>query len=368
MSKRSFSFDKPLALLIAILVIAGALIFSSAAFGLLARGATHMSSVVFNHAVLGIGLGLVALVIGAAIDHRFWRRFAPYIYGLALVGTAAVFIPGVGMTLGGSTSWINIFGTSFQPSEALKIATIMMSAAYFAGIKTKIGTWTYGFGGFLALIAGPVLLLLLQPDMGTLAIIVASILALYIAAGAEWKHIAVFFCMCLMALGALAVMRPYVMDRIMTFVNPSTNQQDESYQIKQSLIAVGSGGLVGRGFGQGIQKFTYLPEPMGDSIFAVASEELGFIGSVTIVLLFLSFSFRGLTVAARAVDPFGALLATGLATYLGFEAFYNIAAMLGLAPLTGIPLTFMSQGGTAMLAALAAAGILLSVSRRVHKQ
>lgn len=367
MSKRSFSFDKPLAALIAILVVAGALIFSSAAFGLLARGATHMSSVVFNHAVLGIGLGLVALIVGAAIDHKFWRKFAPYIYGFALLGTAAVFIPGLGMTLGGSTSWLNIFGTSFQPSEALKIATVMMAAAYFAGIKSKIDTWTYGFGGFLALLAGPVLLLLLQPDMGTLAIIVASILGLYIAAGAPWKHLAVFFCIGVVALGALALTRPYVMDRILTFVNPSTNQHDESYQIKQSLIAVGSGGLLGRGFGQGIQKFTYLPEPMGDSIFAVASEELGFIGSVTIVLLFLAFAFRGLTVGARASDPFGAYLAVGLSTYLAFEAFYNIAAMVGLAPLTGIPLTFMSQGGTAMLASLAAAGILLSVSRRTTK-
>ncbi len=203
--------------------------------------------------------------------------------------------------------------------------------------------------------------------MGTLGVICASILALYIAAGAQWKHIGVFLCMALLALGALALMRPYVMDRIMTFINPSANQHDESYQIRQSLIAVGSGGFLGRGFGQGIQKFTYLPEPMGDSIFAVASEELGFIGSVTIVLLFLAFAFRGLTVAARAIDPFGALLAVGLSTYLGVEAFINIAAMLGIAPLTGVPLTFMSQGGSAMLASLAAAGILLSVSRKTVK-
>jgi cell division protein FtsW len=154
------------------------------------------------------------------------------------------------------------------------------------------------------------------------------------------------------------------MERIMTFVDPSSNQQNQSYQIRQSLIAIGSGGFAGRGFGQGIQKFTYLPEPMGDSVFAVAAEELGFLGATGIVLLFGLFAIRGLAVAARAPDMFGALVAVGIAMYLGAEAFINIAAMLGLAPLTGVPLTFVSQGGSALLASLGSAGILLNISRR----
>ncbi|MEN9561379.1 MAG: stage sporulation protein cell division protein FtsW, partial [Candidatus Parcubacteria bacterium] len=137
----------------------------------------------------------------------------------------------------------------------------------------------------------------------------------------------------------------------------------ESYQIRQSLIAIGSGELTGRGFGQGVQKFTYLPEPMGDSIFAVASEELGFVGSATIVLLFLALTLRGFSVATRVTEPFGKFLAIGIATYLGVEACINIASMLGIAPLTGIPLTFVSQGGSAMLISLLSAGILLGISR-----
>jgi len=365
---RQRHIDRPLALLVAILVISGLFIFTSAALGLLARGATHMTSVAFNHIALGIGLGLVALTIGAFLDYRKWRKLAPYIFVLALIGTAAVFLPYIGAEHGGGRRWLMIFGTSFQPSEALKIATIMMMAAYFSLIKSKVLSYVHGLGGFLAILALPALIMVAQPDLGTLGIIAISCLAIFIAAGARWQHFLAVILIGIIALGALAFMRPYVLDRVMTFFNPAVGQHDQSYQIRQSLIAIGSGGITGRGFGQGIQKFTYLPEPMGDSIFAVAAEELGFIGATGIVLIFLAFSIRGMTIGARAPDEFGALLAVGLAAYLGSEAFINIAAMLGLAPLTGVPLTFMSQGGSAMLASLAAAGILLNISRhRVKK-
>jgi len=172
-------------------------------------------------------------------------------------------------------------------------------------------------------------------------------------------------CIAVLSFGVLVMAKSYVRDRVVTFFYPSQGQQAEGYQIKQSLIAIGSGGLTGRGLGQGIQKFTYLPEAMGDSIFAVAGEELGFVGSAAIVAAFLIFALRGLTLAGKAPDLFGALLAVGISTYLASEAFINIAAMLGVAPLTGIPLTFISQGGSAMLISLGSVGILLNVSR--HK-
>jgi len=365
--KKAARIDKPLALLIAILVIAGSMIFASAAFGLLARGATHMSSVVFNHMVLGVGLGLVALCIGVAVDYRVWRKYAPHLFVLALVATALVFVPQLGFSHGGGTRWLVLGGVSVQPSEFLKVASIIAAAAYFSLIKSKVSTLTWGFGGFAAILAGPTFILLLQPDMGTLGIIALSVGAVFFAAGASWKQILATLCIAFVALGLLATFRPYVRDRVMTFIYPSQNQQDESYQLRQSLIAIGSGGLLGRGFGQGIQKFTYLPEPMGDSIFAVAGEELGFVGAVGIILLFSGFALRGYTVAARSADFFGSLLAVGISTYLAVEAFINMAAMLGVAPLTGVPLTFMSQGGSAMLASLGSAGILLSVSRRKSK-
>lgn len=362
--RRGAHIDKPLALIIAVLVVGGCMIFASAAFGLLARGATHMSSVVFSHLVLGVGLGTIALVVGTIVDYRVWRKYAPYIFALALIATALVFIPSLGFSHGGGTRWLHIFGVSVQPSEALKIAAVIAGAAYFSSIKARTTSLTWGFGGFLALLALPILILLLQPDTGTLGIICLSVGAIFFAAGASWKQIGSVLLIGVIALGLLATFRPYVRDRITTFINPSENQQQQSYQLRQSLIAIGSGGFVGRGFGQGIQKFTYLPEPMGDSIFAVAAEELGFIGSVIIVLLFLAFALRGYAVATRAPDLFGSLLAIGISTYLAIEAFINISAMLGAFPLTGVPLTFMSQGGSAMLVSLASAGILLSISRR----
>jgi cell division protein FtsW len=361
--RRTGQVDKILAFLVATLVIGGALIFASAAFGLVARGSTAISSVVLSHLVLGIGCGVVSLIVAVYLDYKYWRRIAPYLYVFALLLTALVFVPHIGLEHGGGKRWIVLAHISLQPSEFLKIAVIVIGAAYFASMHSLIATWRYGLGGFLALLAGPAVILVLQPDIGTLGVITFSLFSIYFAAGARMQHVATALCLGILALGILTMAKPYIRDRVMTFFDPSQGQQAESYQIKQSLIAIGSGGLTGRGFGQGIQKFTYLPEPMGDSIFAVAGEELGFVGSALLVILFLAFALRGYAISTRASDSFGSLLAVGISTYLAIEAFINIAAMLGVAPLTGIPLTFISQGGSAMLASLASAGILLSVSR-----
>lgn len=360
--KRTF-IDKPLAFFIAMLVVIGGLIFSSAAFGLLGRGASHITSVVANHLLLGIGAGLAALTITTFVDYKKWRRFAPYIFGFALLLTAAVFIPHIGAEHGGGRRWIILFGTSFQPSEALKLASIIVTSAYFAGIKNQSKSFLYGLGGFLAILALPALLLILQPDIGTMGIIVISTFSIFWTAGARLRDVAIMLVIVFVSLSLLAFAKPYIRDRVDTFFHPAQGQQQEGYQIRQSLIAIGSGGIFGRGFGQGVQKFTYLPEPMGDSIFAVAGEELGFLGATTIIVLYTFFALRGYQIAARTNELFGTYLATGISTYLVIEAFINISSMLGVAPLTGIPLTFMSQGGSAMLMSLASAGILLNISR-----
>ena len=367
MTKRA-RIDVPLAILVGLLVVAGGMIFASAAFGLLARGASAMSSIVFNHLVLGVGLGLVLMLITAHIDYRRWRPLAPYLFVLALIATALVFVPHVGVSHGGGLRWISIAHLTVQPSESLKIGAILMAAAYFATIRARVDTLQWGLLGFIGIIAAPAFLLILQPDLGTFGVVGAGVFAVFIAAGGRVRDIAISICIGLVAIGLLATLKPYVRDRVVTFFHPSQGAQAEGYQIRQSLIAIGSGGLLGRGFGQGIQKFTYLPEPMGDSIFAVAGEELGFVGSVALIALFLALALRGLSVSARAPDLFGALLGVGISVYLGSEAFINIAAMLGVAPLTGIPLTFVSQGGSAMLVSLASAGILLNVSRSRRRE
>lgn len=362
---RGFSgrFDRILAGLIAVLVIGGCLIFASAAVGLVARGATHISSVAFNHIALGLGIGLIALSIAYSIDYRIWRTYAPHLFAAALILTALVFVPGLGFEHGGGKRWLDIFGFSLQPSEFLKVAIVIAGARYFADLREKMASWR-ALAVLGALLAPPAALLILQPDIGTLGIVTICISSVFLAAGARWRDIAILVLGGVLALGIMAASLEHVRERIVTFINPADNPKAEGYQIRQSLIAIGSGGLTGRGFGQGVQKFTYLPEPMGDSIFAVSGEELGFTGTSFIVLLYLFVALRGFAIAARAPDLFGGLLAVGLSTYLVSQAFINMAAMLGMVPLTGIPLTFVSQGGSAALVSLGAAGLLLGVARR----
>ena len=365
--KRSARIDKTLVILIALLVGLGILVFLSAVFGPLARGASNVSSVVFKHLVLGVGAGGVLLIAATFIDYRTWRKFAPYMFGFALILTTLVFVPGLGFEHGGGKRWISIAHFTLQPSEGLKIAAVILAAAYFSAIRTQITDFRYSVGGLLAILALPAAILMLQPDIGTLGVITLSVMAIFLVAGARLRDIAIVVCIGVVAIGIFATLKPYALERITTFLNPSHAPQAEGYQIKQSLIAVGSGGLTGRGFGQSVQKFTYLPEPMGDSIFAIVSEEFGFIGSLTIIGLFLALALRAFSMGARATDSFGALLAVGIATYLTVEAFINIAGILGVAPLTGIPLTFISQGGSAMIASLFSAGILLNISKYTRR-
>ncbi len=339
------------------------MIFSSAAIGLIARGQNGMQGVVFNHVVLGIGLGLVLLIAASQVDYHIWKKYAPYLFGVSILLTGLVFVPHIGAMHGGGRRWITLFHLTIQPSETLKFAGVLIAATFFSHPKLKVNSIKFGLGGYASILALPALILVLQPDLGTLAIVVAGITAIYFMAGARMRDLALVIIVGFVSLAILATIRPYVKDRIMTFINPGAGQQTEGYQIRQSLIAVGSGGFLGRGFGQGVQKFTYLPEPMGDSIYAVAAEELGFVGAAGLIVLFLLLALRGFSIAAGAPDLFGALLAGGLSTTLITEAFVNIAAMLGVLPLTGIPLTFVSQGGSAILISLASAGVLLNISK-----
>jgi cell division protein FtsW len=186
---------------------------------------------------------------------------------------------------------------------------------------------------------------------------------MFVTAGGRWRDVGLMFLSAVVLLAIVAFMRPYIMERLTTFMHPESDPQGSGYQIQQSLIAVGSGGFSGRGFGQSIQKFEYLPEPIGDSIFAVYAEEFGFIGSTLLILLFVSFTFRGYKIAASASDLFGMLLVVGFMTLIACQAFLNIGAMVGVAPLSGLPLPFISHGGTALLVTLTMIGIVLNVSK-----
>ena len=351
-----------LSLIIALVTI-GFLIFSSASLGLLARDGASFGSVAFSQFVFGIVGGGIALFILSNVHYRHWRKYAIYIFVIGLIGTLAVFIPGLGMSHAGATRWLDLGITTVQPSEFLKIAYVIYLATWLSGMHKHVGNWRYGLipFGIISGITGFVMLL--QPDTDTFLIMATAGLAMFVVAGAKIRDLAILLVAGILLLAAIAFARPYVMDRLTTFLDPGADPLGSGYQVKQSLIAVGSGGISGRGFGQSIQKFEYLPEPIGDSIFAVYAEEFGFLGVTFIVGLFVAFALRGYKIAQQGADMFGVLLVIGIITVIMAQAFLNIGAMLAVAPLSGLPLPFISHGGTALLVTLAAMGIVLNVSK-----
>lgn len=347
-----------------ILVVTGFFAFTSASLGLLAReGGASFSSVAFSQTFYGLFLGTIACIIFSRIPYSFWKKNSFYIFLGSLFLTLLVFVPGLGLEHGGAKRWLMIGGFSFQPSELLKIAYIIYLAAWLAGVKKKIETFRYGVIPFLVISFLTGLVLLGQPDTDTFFVLFIAGICMLFASGVKKRHIALIFLIAVIGMGVIVAERPYIRERILTFMQPDRDAYGSSYQIQQSLIAIGSGMITGRGFGQSVQKFNYLPEPIGDSIFAVFSEEFGFLGAVTLIAMFVFFTFRGVKIAIRAPDTFSGLMTIGIVILIVFQSFVNIAAMLGVLPLSGNPLLFVSHGGTALLVTLAEVGIILNVSR-----
>lgn len=359
--------DRTLLVIVVTLVTLGFFIFSSASLGLLARDGAHFSSVAFSQIVFGIIGGGIGMFLMSQLYYRHLRKFAFYIFLFTGILTLAVFIPGIGLEHGGAQRWIVIAGFSFQPAELLKIGFIIYMATFLSGVQKEIGTFKNGTLPFIGILGIIGFILLIQPDTDTFLLMGIAGLAMFVTAGGSWRDVGLMFLAGIILLVILAFTRPYIMDRFTTFLDPSDDPQGKSYQIQQSLIAVGSGGFAGRGFGQSIQKFEYLPEPIGDSVFAVYSEEFGFLGSTFLILLLSFFTFRGYKIASHSSDLFGMLLVVGFMTLIVVQAFLNIAAMLSLAPLMGLTLPFVSHGGTAMLTTLTAVGIVLNVSKYQKK-
>ena len=359
--------DKLFLLSVVILVVTGFFIFNSASLGLLAKEGARYSNVAFSQTFYGLFLGTILCLITSQINYRVWRKYSLFLFIAALIATSLVFVPGLGMEFGGAKRWIGIASFSFQPSELLKLAYIIYVAAWISGLKKNAESFKKGILPLLVITAVTGAVILAQPDTDTFIVICMAGMAMLVASGASWKHILIIILISIAGFALVAYERPYIRDRLQTFINPSRDSLGSSYQIQQSLIAIGSGELFGRGFGQSIQKFNFLPEPIGDSIFAVMAEEFGFVGSVALVFMYLFFAFRGFKIVARAPDSFGGLLALGIVILILTQSFVNISAMLGILPLSGIPLLFVSHGGSAMLATLAEVGIILNISKYQRK-
>jgi cell division protein FtsW len=346
----------------AILIAFGIVVFLSAALGLLGQGETP--SWIIAKQFISLALGLIFFAIGVNVKYTAWKKYAFTIFILSYIATLLVFIPGVGLTSGGATRWLNLGPLSFQPAEFLKFGFVVYFAAILSNIKDGVRSIKYGLLPMLVILGIIGGALLLQPSTGILVVISFAAFGMFFISGAKWKHIGILILLAIAGLLILVSARPYVKDRFITFLNPSAaNPQAEGYQSTQALIGIGSGGMFGRGFGQSIQKFNYLPEPVGDSIFAVLAEEFGFIGGSITVLLFLLLSIFGLKIAVRAPDSFGRLVASGIVILITAQSFLNIGAMLGVFPLSGIPVLFISQGGSALMFALLEMGIILNISK-----
>jgi cell division protein FtsW len=361
-SSRIKKIDKFFLIVVAILVFFGITMFISASLGILAKNETKFYGVIANQLILGLGFGLVALYFGFAINYKFLRKNALYIFLGAIVLTAMVFIPGVGMEHGGAKRWINFLGYSFQPVEFLKISFIIYLASWLSWAKNKVKDSRYSIIPLLILLGLIAVVLLLQPDTKNIILMTVTGLGMLFISGVSWKKILGLVIVMLVAFSVLVLIKPHLMKRVNTFFNPNQDISGSSYQLQQSLIAVGSGGMFGRGLGQSIQKFAYLPEPQGDSIFAVTGEELGFIGCISLLILYLLFLFRGYYIAIRAPDSFSKILIYGIITIIVAQSFMNVASIIGLFPLTGVPLVFISHGGTALLLSLFMVGLVLNVS------
>jgi len=303
-------------------------------------------------------LGFLGFAIFSRFPYSIFRQFAvPIIVG-TLVLLLAVFIPGFGIHALGGRRWLNFGLFVVQPAELAKLAMVIYLSAWFS-TKEK-----GRLGAFLLLTGMVVGLVLLEPDMGTATTILLTALSLYFLSGAPIGHFLTIIPLLLVGLGGLAIAQPYRLRRVTTFLNPDLDPLGSSYQIRQILLALGSGGLFGVGLGKSRQKYEYLPEANTDSIFAILGEETGFIGATIVILLFLFLVWRCFKIARRIQDPFGKLLALGVGSWIGIQSFVNIGSMVAIMPLTGVPLPLISYGGSNLVITLGALGMVYNISKK----
>jgi len=357
--------EKRLLIVTLVLVVFGLIVLSSA--GIIEGDKRFGSSYYYlNKQILyGVLPGILLFFLFSRINYQFWRKISFLVLFGSLLLMVLVFVPDIGIGLKGANRWVSLWGLSFQPSEILKLAMVIYLAAWFSSRDQRIKNWSYSAAPFLVVISFAGLLLAMQPDVGTLAIVVLIALGIYFSAGSSLKHLFAIVAIFLVAVAGLIFIEPYRLNRIKTFIDPSVDPRGISYQLNQSLIAIGSGGLFGNGFNQSTQKWGFLPEVVNDSIFAIIVEELGFVGAMAMIGMFLFLCRTLISIAKNTADKFGRLLVMGMNTWIVGQAFINIAAVSGLVPLTGIPLPFISHGGTAVIALMAGMGIVYNVAKKV---
>lgn len=321
----------------------------------------------FNHQFLfGFLPGLILFLIALKINYRKWRKFSLVLILLSLGLLVLIFIPGFGITVGGAKRWVNFFNFfSFQPTEILKLTLIIYLASWFQQFSKSN---TVSVIAFLIILFFIGVFVASQPDIGTLGIIISIALLMFFTAGGKFREFLWIIVLITVSFSLLTIFSDYRLDRFLVFINPNFDVQDKGYHLNQSLISIGKGGLLGVGFGKGEQKLGLLPEPVGDSIFAVIGEELGFVGMIFLLALFFLFIFISLFIAKKANDRFASLYAIGFASWIGIQSFVNIASLSGIVPLTGVPLPFISYGGTSLAVLMTGVGILVNIAQNTKQR
>lgn len=372
--KRYHPADKYLLGVILVLLVFG-LVSLSSATSVVAYTKLKDAYFYSKQQLYGLGLGVAAFWFFSKVDYHVWRKYAFGFLVSSIILLTLVFIPGIGGEFGTSRSWINVFGHSLQPSELVKLSLLLYLAAWLESKKEDLHKTGKGTGTFIFVMGIVAVLMLLQPDIGTLTIIGLTSLIVFLVGGGKKRYILSFISVGLIGLAMIISLKSvsgkasgkgnYILDRF-TCVTSLQSQVEagKCYQINQSLIAVGSGGIFGLGLGNSRQKFGYLPEVSGDSIFAIIAEETGFIFSVLLVLLYVFLFYRSYQIALKAPDNYGRNMAIGIGFWISVQAFINIAGIINLIPMTGVPLPFVSYGGTAILAVMTACGILVNISRQ----
>lgn len=313
-------------------------------------------------------VGLIAWWVLQKIDYHIFKRFATILIGIGVFLLIAVLIPGIGITAGGAQRWIGFGVFTLQASEFMKFALIIYLAYWFERKGQLVTNFYNTFLPFVVIIGVIALLIIQEPDLGTTVLLALVAGTMYMVAGATWGQLGSLFLIGASSVIFLIYQAPYRIRRLLTFLNPGADPLGAGYHVNQALLAIGSGGLFGLGYGHSRQKFSFLPEAASDSIFAVIGEELGLIGAVFFVLLPLAIIvWRGLDISKRAPDMFGRMVALGITSWIGYQALINIGAVVGIFPLTGMPLPFISLGGSSLVIILAASGVLLNISKQTVK-
>lgn len=315
----------------------------------------------FKRQLMGVGMGTLALLLFSRVDYRKWRKFAVPLFALTLVLLVAVLV--VGDTAGGATRWVEFGGLRFQPSELAKISLVFVLAFILERKRKLLGRFGHFVVPLVATVGVTAALIMRQPDLGTMIVIGAAAMAVIVASETPFRYITLLGIVAILATTFLAFGADYRTARIDSFLDPFADPEGGGWQVIQGYYALANGGILGVGLGASRARWFYLPNAHTDFIFAIIGEETGLVGGLTIIALFMVIAIAGWVVALRAPDPFGRMVAAGLTVWISFQALVNIGGVLGVLPITGIALPFVSYGSTALVVSMASLGILVNIAQ-----